>query len=81
MTLATSLPVPLMLAVPVERQIFDFGTERVGNGGLHRVRAARNAFDYLVISGVDKVRVVAGATDHAVVAEAAIERVETAIAD
>ena len=33
MALASALPVPLMLPLPVERQVLDIGAERVGDRG------------------------------------------------
>ena len=46
-TLASSLPPPLIAAEPVKRQVLDIGAERVGDGALDRVDARIDAFERL----------------------------------
>ncbi|MNF58618.1 hypothetical protein D3C84_401830 [compost metagenome] len=58
-------------------QVLQFGTEDVGDGGLHGVRAATRGFHHDVTCIVDHEDVVAQATHHAVGAQAADQLVRS----
>ena len=80
MTLASPLPVPLMLALAGQDQVLDIGAERVVDRRLHRVVARVERLRDHVAGVVDHVDVVARAADHGVGAAGAVERVVAATA-
>src|SRR3954468_14821466 len=62
-----------------QRQVFDFGTERVADRGIDRVGASAGIFRHHVGRVVDNVDVIAGSAPHAVAIVTAIELVVAAI--
>ena len=81
MMLASPLPVPLMLAVPVSVRFSTLAAKRVvGERRQHRVGAFVGVLRHHVADIVDDVGVVAEAADHRVGADAAVEPVVAAVA-
>jgi hypothetical protein len=77
MTLATLLPVPLMLAVPSSDRFSKLVSQREGDLRVHGVGALVRQFRDNVTDRVHEVHVIAFATDHRVVATATVDRVVT----
>ena len=80
MTLASPLPVPLMLALPVSGQVVDIGAEREADRRLYRVGALVERLGHHVADVVDDVGIVAEAAGHGVGPDATVEDVVAGVA-